>query len=230
MKRRLLELCMGIVLLLGVFILSGEAVQVMNSQDSASELIVIDPGHGGIDPGMVGNDDTLEKDINLSICLKLKACLEEEGYRVLLTRDDDSGLYDENASGKKVQDLQRRCNLIAENEPALTVSIHQNSYADSSAKGPQVFYYANSKNGELLASSVQEQLNTQLEVERPRLPKSNTSYYLLKKSKGVLIIAECGFLTNPDEIEKLKQEEYQQKVAQAICDGIKIYLDGNESG
>ena len=120
--------------------------------------------------------------------------------------------------------MQRRIALINETEPLLTVSIHQNSYQDPSVKGPQVFYYEHSVQGEKLAKALQESLNTELSVERPRSAKANTTYYLLKRSEGVLVIAECGFLTNGEEAELLQQEAYQQKVADALTKGIVNYL------
>lgn len=226
--KRGFELGMGILLLAGVFVLSKEVVSVLNTKNGDARVVLVDPGHGGDDPGMVGIDELEEKDINLEISLKLKTCLEEAGYQVVMTREEDKGLYDEGISNKKVQDLQRRCDMIEEYEPCVTISIHQNSYSDSSVKGPQVFFYTDSEQGEKLAVNIQEQLNTDLEVERPRSAKGNTSYYLLKKSKGILNIVECGFLTNPDEAGKLITEEYQHKVAQAICQGVEIYMDDVE--
>ena len=92
----------------------------------------------------------------------------------------------------------------------------QNSYHDPSVKGPQVFYYETSGEGKELAADLQESLNTTLEVERPREIKGNTSYYLLKRSKGVLVIAECGFLTNPKEEAQLLTPEYQTKIAAVL--------------
>lgn len=173
---------------------------------------------------MIGIDGLEEKGINLSVSLLLKAKLEEKGYTVVLTREADQGLYDDSAQNKKAQDMQRRIALIDETAPALTVSIHQNSYHDPVVKGPQVFYYETSSEGKELAADLQESLNTTLEVERPREIKGNTSYYLLKRSKGVLVIAECGFLTNPDEAALLQTGDYQKKVASALADGIFTYL------
>ena len=92
-------------------------------------------------------------------------------------------------------------------------------------RGPQVFYYKDSPEGEKLAGILQEKLNTELEVERPRVEKGNTSYYLLKRSPGILNIIECGFLTNPDEAALLQEEAYQRKVARALVEGICEYLD-----
>ena len=106
------------------------------------------------------------------------------------------GLYDEDADNKKAQDMRRRCELIEEKKPLLTVSIHQNSFTNPSVYGPQVFYFEQSEHGKELASIVQEQLNSRLEVEKPRTIKGNTNYYLLKRSKGTTILVECAFLSN----------------------------------
>ena len=105
------------------------------------------------------------------------------------------------------------------------VSIHQNSYQDSAVYGPQVFYYEDSLQGKKMAELIQTELNTRLEVKRPREAKGNKTYYLLKRSESVLNIVECGFLTNPQEAELLQTEEYQQKVAEAVAEGICTYLE-----
>lgn len=224
-----MELIMACFLIAGFYFLSRQAAAVsvwMNSEEMEikKNVIVLDPGHGGSDPGMIGIDGLEEKGINLSVSLLLKEKLEEKGYTVVLTRETDKGLYDESAQNKKAQDMQRRIALIDETAPVLTVSIHQNSYHDPAVKGPQVFYYETSGEGKELAADLQESLNTLPEVERPREIKGNTTYYLLKRSKGILVIAECGFLTNPQEAELLQKEEYQKKVADALADGIEKYL------
>ena len=121
--------------------------------------------------------------------------------------------------------MQRRCEIIKEAEPLLTVSIHQNSYSDPSVKGPQVFYYQHSAEGEKLASFIQNSMNEGLEAESPKEAKANDSYYLLKRSEGVLNIVECGFLTNPEEALRLQEEDYQQKIAGCIYEGIMQYLE-----
>jgi len=229
LKKCVMELIMACFLLICFYFLSRQATTVsvwMNSEEAEQKgnVIVLDPGHGGSDPGMIGIDGLEEKGINLSVSLLLREKLEAKGYTVVLTRESDQGLYDDSAQNKKAQDMQRRIALIDETAPVLTVSIHQNSYHDPSVKGPQVFYYETSGEGKELAADLQESLNTTLEVERPREIKGNTSYYLLKRSKGVLVIAECGFLTNPDEADLLQTEEYQEKVADALTDGIVTYL------
>ena len=229
LKKCVMELIMACFLLICFYFLSRQAATVsvwMNSEEAEQKgnVIVLDPGHGGSDPGMIGIDGLEEKGINLSVSLLLREKLEAKGYTVVLTRESDQGLYDDSAQNKKAQDMQRRIALIDETAPVLTVSIHQTSYHDPSVKGPQVFYYETSGEGKELAADLQESLNTTLEVERPREIKGNTSYYLLKRSKGVLVIAECGFLTNPDEADLLQTEEYQEKVADALTDGIVTYL------
>ena len=165
-----------------------------------------------------------EKDINLKIAKELAKALEKKGYKTVLIRKDDNGLYDAESKNKKVQDMQKRCAMIKEEKPLLTVSIHQNSYQDEAVCGPQVFYYKDSLEGANLAKYIQEELNTQLYVERPRTEKANSTYYLLKRSEGVLNIVETGFLTNKKEAELLQTKEYQKKCAKAICDGILKFL------
>lgn len=182
------------------------------------------PPHGGDDPGMIGVGGLKEKGINLEISLKLKELLEKKGYKVIMTRQEDKGLYDSSALNKKAQDMQRRIGLLDEAKPILTVSIHQNSFSDPSVKGPQVFYYESSGEGKKLAQHVQERMNEILKPQRPRVIKGNTSYYLLKRSSGTLVIVECGFLTNPEEAALLQTEEYQKKAAEAVTEGIDRYV------
>lgn len=207
----------------------------MKSEDtermkSKNNRIIVDPGHGGHDPGMIGVGGIKEKDINLQVATVLGELLKEAGYEVIYTRTRDEGLYEEDSENKKAQDMRRRCALIEAKEPLLTVSIHQNSYPDPGVSGPQVFYFEKSVNGEALASCVQEQLNKQLQIANPRPIKGNTNYYILKRSVGTTILVECSFLSNPGEAEKIQTPEYQQAVARAICDGIVEYLSEKEEG
>lgn len=218
-----MELFMACLLLVCFFFLSREAAEVSNEMNG-KKTILVDAGHGGADPGMIGVGGLNEKGINLSVALRLKKVLEEKNFTVVMTRQEDQGLYDETSRNMKTQDMQKRLSMIEEYHPDLSVSIHQNSYQDPAVYGPQVFYYEDSPEGEKLAGCIQEELNTQLEIKKPRVPKGNTSYYLLKRSPGVLNIVECGFLTNPSEAALLQTEEYQEKVARAIAEGICRYL------
>ena len=183
MQRRWIKRIMALGMLLAVYLLSREGAVLAGQQKVQSPgVIVIDSGHGGIDPGVVGIGGLEEKGVNLKIAGYLGEYLKKEGYKIVFTRKDDRGLYEENSSNKKSQDLKHRCELIAETAPLLTLSIHQNSYPDESVCGPQVFYYTDSEQGKKLAESIQEAVNTQLEVQRPRTANANNSYYLLKKS------------------------------------------------
>lgn len=231
MKKYRIELTMACLLLVCFYLLSRQAAVISvnqterGTQKAASPLILVDAGHGGSDPGMIGVGGLEEKGINLSISLLLRDTLEKSGYSVIMTREEDEGLYDSSAANKKAQDMQRRIAMIREHMPVLSVSIHQNSYHDAGVHEPQVFYYESSVEGKKLAEAVQSSLNDLLEVDRPRKVKGNTSYYLLKRSSGTLVIVECGFLTNPVEAQKLQTKEYQEKVAAAVSEGIRTYLN-----
>lgn len=187
--------------------------------------VVVDAGHGGADPGKVGVDGSLEKDINLQIALKLQAFLQMQDVDVILTRDSDMGLYDENASNKKVQDMKNRVAIIEETKPSLTVSIHQNSYHEEYVHGAQVFYYAGSERSKELAERIQQVMALQLDKDNARKAKANDSYYLLKKTSSPIVIVECGFLSNYEEAQKLSSELYQEKVAWAIHLAIMQWLN-----
>lgn len=224
MKKHVMEMTMAVLLLVSVFFLSKEAAVVSNESAGKEKVIVIDAGHGGADPGMVGIGGLEEKGINLAVSMKLKESLENQGFTVVMTRTEDQGLYQEGTRNKKVQDMQKRIEIMEKAKPLLAVSIHQNSYTEESVKGPQVFYYESSAEGQKLAVSIQNAMNTELSVERPRKEKGNTSYFLLKKSPCVLNIVECGFLTNEKEAELLQTEEYQQKIVEAVTKGIVQYM------
>ena len=231
MKKHFIELGMAVLMLFCVYILSREAAETagkladVSGNIQSGQIILVDAGHGGIDSGMVGVNDLKEKGINLKIAVKLKGILEKKGFTVVMTREEDKGLYEENTKNMKAQDLQNRIAMIQKYSPVLSISIHQNSYSDPEVKGPQVFYYEDSENGKNLALAIQDKLNQKLSVARPRVIKGNKTYYLLKRSPSVINIVECGFLTNPEEAALLQTENYQLKVAEAIADGIHTYLD-----
>lgn len=199
-----------------------------DKQEAPSYKIVLDAGHGGFDPGKVGINGALEKDINLEIAKKLKKLLEKENIEIVMTRTEDMGLYDEDSSAKKTQDLEARCALIEKEAPLCTIGIHQNSFTDESVKGPQVFYYHTSKEGKQLAQAIQTQMNEDLKIEKPREVKDNDTYYMLKRSPSLTVLVECGFISNQAEADLLASEEYQQKVAEAICKGVLNYIEQME--
>lgn len=192
--------------------------------EQVAHVVVIDPGHGGFDPGKVGHNGERESDINLALAFKLKEALEARGYAVLMTRDDDYGLYGDNAVNKKAEDMRARCGLIAESGAEIVVSIHQNSYSDTSVHGAQVFYYTHSEGGKKLASHIQNSIRDNADEYNRRSIKTNNSYYMLVHTPCPTVIVECGFLSNYEETAKLLTEEYQSILAESIAMGVDSYF------
>lgn len=221
---------MSVVLILCACILAGKGwKQTAGSrieEGRERKIIVIDAGHGGNDPGKIGVDDSLEKDINLVIAGKVKTILEQQDVEVVMTRDSDMGLYEENSSNKKVQDMKNRCALINETAPDCVVSIHQNSYHEEYVSGAQVFYYGTSEESKKLAETLQAKLISYVDPENHRQAKANESYYLLKKTSVPIVIVECGFLSNWEEAKKLQDDYYQNQIAWAVAMGAISYLNG----
>lgn len=236
MKQSPYQLFMGVVLLCTVTFLSWQAgslaaagVQFIHAENGSGEkkkyIVCVDPGHGGTDPGKVGINGQLEKDINLAIAKKLKTYLEASDVTVVLTRDKDMGLYSSGDAHKKMADMRKRCQLIGEAKPDLVISIHQNSYHEEAIRGGQVFYYKTSVRGKKLAQILQERFDYVLGDANKRQAKANDNYYLLLHVKEPIVIAECGFLSNREEAEKLETKEYQDRLAWTLHMGIMEYLN-----
>lgn len=221
MKKRL-EVFMAVMLLLGACLFARRGAYMVDSlkTQTGDVCIVVDAGHGGDDPGKIGITDVKEKDINLKIAKELEILLKKEGIKVVMTRTDDGGLYEQSSNNKKVEDMRKRCEIITKADPVFTVSIHQNSYPDESIKGAQVFYYGQSQEGKKLAETLQNVLVQQLDPQNHRQAKANESYFLLKKTPSPTVIVECGFLSNYQEAKLLESEEYQKKVAEAVKTGV----------
>ena len=252
MKKKI-ELIMAVCLVIAAFFLGSQsAILVQNSHVDTGELpdtpgtdsvsdtelagngqnesfsdglsIVIDAGHGGIDPGKVGINDALEKDINLALALKLRDKFSQDSIRIILTRDSDTGLYSEGSTNKKAEDMQTRCKIISDASPIFTVSLHQNSYPSPEVCGAQVFYFGQSQDGKKLADMIQDSLISNVDPDNHRVAKANESYYLLKKTPTPTVIVECGFLSNPTEADLLLTDDYQNQLVDAIYNGIQNYL------
>ena len=199
------------------------------SRTATYPTIVLDAGHGGFDPGKVGINGVLEKDINLSLVKKLQTLLEEEGFTVYLTRENDQLLAPLNSTSQKKDDMIARIEKIKEVNPFFTISIHQNSFTNSSTSGPQVFYYKDSEPSATMAYVLQDALNIQLNPEKRREPQANQNYYLLTRTPTPTVIVECGFLSNPTEADLLAQDSYQDQIAHAIFLGILSYYESTTS-
>ena len=198
---------------------------VFSGRDTGNApVVVIDAGHGGADPGKVGKTGVAEKEINLAIAIKLKERLQENGIQAVLTRESDEGLYSADATNKKREDMEARVRIITEAEPVLAVSVHQNSYPEENCKGAQVFYYTGSEQSRHLAEILQKKFPEMLQDGNNRQAKENKDYYLLRKTACPIVIAECGFLSNPSEEALLISGDYQDKVADVLCAGILQYI------
>lgn len=227
MKRKKVLVFLVLFLLSVSFVWAGRKVtDVLSGKQNEGAVVVIDAGHGGDDPGKVGINGALEKDINLVIAGMVQSYLEQNGVTVILTRDSDKGLCGAKSSNKKVEDLKNRLALIESSGALLAVSIHQNSYTSESVRGAQVFYYETSENGRRAALLLQKQLVEGLQEKKARRAKKNDSYYLLKKSSVPTVIVECGFLSNQREADLLITDAYQKKVAWNITLGILQYING----
>lgn len=221
---RMLGLIVLLATALGTMITGQEYLQTQGEEVETRGLIVIDPGHGGKDPGKVGCHNEIEKDINLAIALMIEEHLQAEGYEVVLTRYGDTTATGEYDSAKQ-QDMQARVNIINESNPLCCVSIHQNSYSSSGVSGAQVFYYPGSEEGCKLAEILQRYLVEKADPENDRRIKTEDSYYVLKNTSCPIVIAECGFLSDEKESVKLNSVEYQEILAAAIAEGIIAYLN-----
>jgi N-acetylmuramoyl-L-alanine amidase len=222
-------------ILLAIILTSEPSIKVMKRiffapgpDDSGKIVVVIDPGHGGRDPGKVGINNTLEKDINLSIALKLKSLLEQNDIKVYMTREDDIGLYSQSDSYKKRADLDNRVDFIHAKKADIAISIHQNSFQQESIKGAQTFYYGKSLEGKVLAEMIQAQVKKTIADGNHRIAKANDTYYMLRKTECPLVIVECGYLSNNKESALLLQEDYQEKMAWGVHLAILQYI--NKSG
>ena len=217
MKKKFKIIILILLLLSALFINS----KVSALLPLSGKVIVIDPGHGGKDPGTI-SDTTYEKDINLAISKALEIELAKAGATVILTRDDDYDLSTPNARWRKKSDFDNRINLINNSKANLYLSIHLNYLTNTYYSGPQVFF-ENEEEKEL-ANIIQTNLNTNLNTDREikEIPKETDMYDKLTIPE---VLIECGFLSNIEEKNKLSTEEYQQKLASLIKDAIIEYFN-----
>lgn len=201
--------------------------EVVTTKKFNGKTVVIDPGHGGDDPGKIGVNKEKEKDVNLAISKKLFQVLNEQGYKVVLTRSEDVVLGDGDKFSK-ISDLNKRCEIVnnayEENNKCIMVSIHQNSFTQTSVHGAQSFYFQRSEQSKLLGETLQKILNENVN-DKEKKAKPNDSYYILINSKCPGIIVECGFLSNSDEATKLTNETYQKELAEILSEGISTYFN-----
>ena len=198
--------------------------QGLPTQASAAPVVVIDAGHGGMDGGAVAPDGTAEKEINLEISEILACIMEVSGVKAVMTRTEDVMLDGEGLTGSaKLRDLKQRLVIASQYPDALLVSIHCNKFPLESCKGLQV-YYSGHTEAEEVAETVQESFLKIDPANHRQIKKADTSIYLLNRAKIPSILVECGFLSNKEELARLKTEEYRKMLALVVAGGI---LGGN---
>lgn len=189
------------------------------SQSLAQKIIILDPGHGGLDNGAsVGKVN--EDELNLKICFALKEELESRGATVYLTRTDDQDMTRRDYLYSKQDDMYLRALKIDEYKPDLFMSIHLNS-SHSSAWGSQVFYYKRSEQGKVLADCIHKRMK---EVTGSKKDISSCEFYVLRATQSLGVLIECGFISNANERGQLKNSKYHQKLSRSISDGIEDYF------
>ena len=231
----------SISILLAAFIISFsivafQQIRLVSADNYSVEnvpVIIIDAGHGGEDGGAVGIDGTAEKDLNLSISLKLNEILSAMGYQTRMVRTTDTSIHNADADSvreRKVSDIHNRAAIMNEYENCIYVSIHQNKYSGSSIWGAQTFYSPNNEESKELAQLIQSSIANNVQPDNKRVIKqSGTNIYVLYNATKPAVMVECGFVSNANELEQLKDEEYQNKMAFAISNGIINYLFSEET-
>ena len=226
----IISLVIVIVSVIEVKTASEEVIKIM---PITNKTIIVDAGHGGIDPGSMTDDQSVkEKDVNLKITKKVKELLEASGAMVILTRNDDTSLYTEQV-GKTIrqkynENLKNRKKIIQESSADMFISIHLNKFQESKYYGAQTFYPAGKEDDKQLATYIQGELKRVVDKTNNRKIKSTNDIYLIKANEIPSTLIECGFLSNDKEAKLLNDEEYQDQIAWAIYVGIQKYFSETE--
>lgn len=203
----------------------GMPIRANSDENKTQNIILIDPGHGGIDGGAKSKNGTIEKNINLLISTKLKKSLEDAGYIVYMTREEDSQL-----SSKKAKDLNARCQMKIDTKCDVFISIHQNMFPQANCFGAQVWYASNDAS-KLLAEGIQNSLKETVDDNNKRVAKAAKEQYKILRDghEGASILVECGFLSNYEEEQKLQTDEHQDKIVKGITNGINKYFESKNN-
>ncbi|MDD3224069.1 MAG: N-acetylmuramoyl-L-alanine amidase CwlD [Clostridium sp.] len=230
-KKNIITILIAAAVMLQCTVSNVYAEQVVSTKKNDKEIILIDPGHGGIDGGASSKGGTLEKDINLKISLKLKKLLLKDGYVVKMTREEDKGLYEEKGTirKKKLEDLKNRCKMRKESKCDMFMSIHLNMFPERKYYGSQVWYADNAESSKI-AHILQENLRDDLKDDSGRIEKPALNLYKVLRNVGntPAVIVECGFLSNYNEEQKLKSDSYQDKIAESLLKSIKMYYNNQK--
>lgn len=232
-KKRIVFLLIATFLPIGMFMiqtannnLTNNVMETM-STPVTSRTIVIDAGHGGEDGGAVSSDGVTEAQINLKIALKLQNLLEQSGANVILTRSDENAIYDldkKTLREKKNSDIRNRVKIGNGSSADIFVSIHLNKIPQNEYSGWQTFFKEGNEEGKRLATCIQNNLNEAIQKENKRVPLKISNVYIVKHVEIPISIVECGFLSNPEEKQQLQNDDYQNRLAWGIYNGIMDYF------
>ncbi len=220
----LFALCAGEVLL--ARFMSGQTVGLIDRDTAARYTIVIDAGHGGMDGGAVSASGVLEKELNLAVAQRLYELCRIAGLDCVMTRSDDNLVVDDSVKSKrKMHDLKNRVALAEGIENSIFVSIHMNNFPDERYSGLQVWYSKNNESSATLAALLQTYARTFIDPTNQRETKAaGSSIYVLDRISVPAVLVECGFLSNPEECERLSSEEYQLKLAVVLFAAISEFV------
>ena len=202
------------------------------STPTSDKTIVIDAGHGTPDEGAESKNGTTEAEINLKIALKVQNLLEQTGCTVILTRSDENAIYDldsKTLKQKKISDIKNRVKIGNQSSADIFVSIHLNKIPQQQYYGWQCFFNSKNENSKKLAEQLQENLNDSIQKENKRVAMRLDTVYIMKNVEIPISIVECGFLSNPEEEKQLQEDEYQNRLAWGIYNGITDYFYNPES-
>lgn len=230
-KKRLVLITCMICISLTAFMLKDsfiykQTVETVNLPVS-NKVIVIDAGHGVPDEGAESSNGTTEAETNLKIALKVQSLLEQSGATVILTRSDENAIYDidsKTLKQKKISDIHNRVKIGNESSADIFVSIHLNKIPEQQYYGWQTFYQEGNEQSINLAKSIQTNLNDSIQKENKRVAMKIDNIYIMKHVEIPATIVECGFLSNPEEEQLLLQDEYQDRLAWGIYNGIMDYF------
>lgn len=201
------------------------SIEVFNNGFEPNYIIVIDAGHGNPDGGAVSKSGVAEAGLNLDIALKLKKELEDLGYTVIMTREDENNIADADKQSPiramKVSDINNRIKIVNESNADMLISIHMNNFESSKYYGWQTFYKKNSEASSQLAKCIQAGISSQIERENDREALPISDIKLIDKSQIPAVIVECGFLSNAEDLRLLLTDEYKLQIVNGIVLGIE---------
>lgn len=199
-----------------------------NSEDDGI-TVVIDAGHGGIDPGAVANG-LVEKELNLSVAKKLEQFLKLSNVNVVMTRTEDVLLGDgDTVRAHKAADLRERLSITEQIDNAVFVSIHMNKFDSEYVHGLQTFYASSTEGSQELAQSIQNSVTLLDKDNKREIKPDSGNIYVLDNATRTAVLVECGFLSNTKEAKLLSDDGYQNSLAFTIYIGIINYIQENEN-